>query len=646
MKSKKLIPLLLICAVLGAVIMMKRSTEETATLVEQAELTSLVPDGLNVDSVNRIEVYAGANNGHRVILQRNGDGWKIVSHFDAVAIKDRPEQLLDAVNDIQGEFRATASDQQLADYDLSVDRGFHLIGFDGDERNELFHVIVGKSPKYGDMFMRASGSNDVYIVNHNLRRDAFNYSLDWDDPPMSEPWADKTVVSLKGDDYTKIELTMPDKTLVAERREKPAEEETVSADGETSSAVPAEPETEWVVTEGGRDGAIHQTPFSDITRYISNLGGFAILSPLKKTIWGLDEPGYFITAHRENGEKVALTVSHQSFTGPAHLIRTDNDNPTIFSITNVNFGALFASGGSFYDLPGLLLEENSLQSVNYATEQGSVKLAKADGVWTIVSPEADLAPNTSALASLERTLSSWQAVDYADNDGNSEWANSGDVVTFGNDEVSHTIALGVASTHAAGRYAKLNDRSDRLVMSQSNVDQIFLPLGHLFETDLFTLGDEDEITRIEITKAGDGVTLTLADGVWSATVADDSFDARAKSISDFIATIDGLESVDIQLADARSSGATVGSVTLNTAQGVEWALRIEEQVDGNYPAIVNSTQAANMIDQKTFNKLFPSFEAFRAVEGEELSAGNEAPPQGQELVSFGNVEDSHEGHNH
>lgn len=646
MKPKTLIPLLLICAVLGAVIMMKRSTEETTTLVEQAELTSLAPDGLDVDSVNRIEVYAGANNGHRVILQRDGDGWKIGSHFDAVAIKGRAQQLLDAVNDIQGEFRATATDEQLADYDLSVERGFHVIGFDGDERNERFHVIVGKSPKYGDMFMRASGSNDVYIVNHNLRRDAFNYSLDWDDPPMSDPWTDKTVVSLKGDDYTKIELTMPDKTLVAELREKPAEEETDPADGETTSAVPADPGTEWVVTEGGRDRAIHQTPFSDLTRYISNLGAFAILSPLKKNIWGLDEPGYFITAHRENGEKVALTVSHQSFTGPAHLIRTDNDNPTIFSITNVNFAALFASGGSFYDLPGLLLEEDSLRSVNYATEQGSVKLAKTDGVWTIISPEADLAPNTSALSKLERTLSSWQAVDYADDDGNADWANSGDVVTFGNEDVSHTIALGIASTHAAGRYAKLDDQNDRLVMSQTNVDQIFLPLGQLFETDLFTLGDEDEITQIEITKASDEMTLTLADGVWSATVADESFDTRAKSISDFIATIEGLESVDVQLADARSNGAMVGSVTLNTAQGVEWVLRIEEQVDGNYPAIVNDTQAANMIDQKTFNKLFPSFEAFKAVEGEETGADNETAFQGQKLVGFGDVQDSHEGHNH
>ena len=32
---------------------MKRSTEETTTLIEQAELTSLVPEGLDTDAVNR-----------------------------------------------------------------------------------------------------------------------------------------------------------------------------------------------------------------------------------------------------------------------------------------------------------------------------------------------------------------------------------------------------------------------------------------------------------------------------------------------------------------------------------------------------------------------------------------------------------------
>lgn len=643
MKAKALIPLIAVCVILGALVMMKRSGEETTTIIEQAEFASLVPENLNIDEVNRFEVYAGAKNGQRVVVQRDGEDWRIGSHFDAKAVDGRPEQLLNAVADIQGEFRATVTDEQLADYNLSDERAYHFIGFDGEERNELFHVLVGKSPKYGDMFMRTSGSNDVFVVNHNLRRDAFNYSLDWDDPPLSAPWADKTIVSLKGDDYTKIEITMPDKKLVAELREKPVVEE-ASSDEDATPATPPVPEKEWVVTEGGRTGTVHQTPFRDLTRYISNLASIAVVSPQKMGIWDLEEPRYFVTAHRENGEKVSLTVGRPNIGDPAYVLRTDNENPTVYSISDVNFNALFAAGGSFYDLPGLLLEENSIQEIEYQSAGEQVKLAKENGKWTVLSPVADLAPNASALDELERSLSAWQAADYADDIQGIDWAASGETITFGNDSETHTLALGEAAKHVEGRYAKLDAKSDRLVMNQGDVDKIFLPLGKIFESDLFPeLEDDDEIVRVELTKASDSMTLMLEEEVWSATVGDDTQEAPITAVNSLLTAIEKIESVDVQLANARTKGAVVGSVSVTTAQGVDWTIVIEEQVNGEYPAVVNGSSSANMINQKSFNALFPNFSAFEAVEGETLATIN-APAQ--PVSPLGNAPTGHEGHNH
>ena len=55
---------------------------------------------------------------------------------------------------------------------------------------------------------------------------------------------------------------------------------------------------------------------------------------------------------------IDLEVSHPSTNGPAYVRRLDNDDKTMYSIELNKFQALFAAGGAYYDLPGLLLEED------------------------------------------------------------------------------------------------------------------------------------------------------------------------------------------------------------------------------------------------------------------------------------------------
>lgn len=650
MKPKTLIPLFSVFAVLVALVFLRQSGEEPVSIVEQAELKPLVPVDLDVDSVNRIEIYAGVAPAERVVLTRDEDRWRIASHYDALANKGRAQQLLDAVKNLKGEFRAAVSDEQLADYNLSDDRGFHTVGLDGDERNVIFHLITGKSPKYGNMFMRTVDSSDVYLVDHNLRRDAYNYSLEWDDKPTAPPWVDKAIVQLPGDDFTRFELTMPDKTLVVERREKATEESAEGVDesaeeGEASPAVPAEPEYEWVVVEGGREGDIHQTPFSDLSRYLANLAADAVVDPEKKSIWGLDEPKYFLTAHRENGEKVELTGGRPNIGNPCYLVRTDNNNETIYVVGDNVFNALFAPGGRFYDLPGLLLEEATIDSVTYESFDGPVELAKVDDLWQVVTPETDLKPNREALKSMERTLSSWQAADYADPSFPAGFANSTQSITFGNGTESHTITLGTAAKHVEGRYARLDDSLDKLVMNQSDFEAVFLPYGEIFSTDLMDLRLDEEIVSIEMTKAGDVYSFTLKDDVWTASHGEDSFIARTYAANELIEMLDDLESTGIQLPDARTNGAVIGGYTVTTDRGNTWTLEVQEQVDGEYPVIVNGSATANIIDQRIFNSLFPDLETFRPDEGEDPSVEVD-PSKPQPVVSLPRDADPHAGHNH
>lgn len=400
MKSKAILPLVAVFAVLAVVVLLKRGQDTPVSLVEQAELVPLIPQDTDISEINRLEIYAGVKPGERVVLTYDDEQWRVASLFNASAIEGRAQRMLDAVAGIQGEFRANVSGDALADYDLTDERAFHVLGFTGD-RQEVFHVLTGKSPKYGDMFMRASGSEEVYIVNKNIRRDAFLYSLDYDDPPQSLPWLDKQIVGIQGDDFVKMELTMPDKTLVAEKREIEKEElESLDSEEADTSIEITESEKEWVVTQGGFKGEVHQTPFRDLERYLANLTAFTVVNPEKEAIWGIDNPNYHLTMQRENGESIELEISHPSLNGPAYVRRLDNGNETIYSIEVSKFQALFAAGGAYYDLPGLLLEEDEITTMQYTSPEGTVKIARDGSRWKVTSPVSDLPTDQSALASM------------------------------------------------------------------------------------------------------------------------------------------------------------------------------------------------------------------------------------------------------
>ena len=98
----------------------------------------------------------------------------------------------------------------------------------------------------------------------------------------------------------------------------------------------------------------------------------------------------------------------------------------------------------------------------------------------------------------------------------------------------------------------------------------------------------------------------------------------------------------------------VGAIGITTAQGATWNLSVQEQVDGLYPAVVNGTQAAYLIDQRSFTRLFPAFETFKPVEGEINVSAEEDLPPGMKRFTPGRLltpghpdhPDNHAGHNH
>ncbi len=455
MKVKLLIPIIIVCVALAAMVILKRTNEPTVTLQEQTNLVPLVDESIDLTQVTRLEFFAGVSPHQRVVMVLEDGNWIMQSYYNAPVLPSRPNLIISSLADFKGEFRATATEEQLADYDLSNNRAFHIRGVNNDSNTEIFHVLGGKTIKSTNLLMRNANSNNVYLINHNLRLGAFLGTDDYDELPSPSPWLDKAIVVEPDAEFTKFELTMPDKPMVFEKQ---------TVDGDIK----------WTVTQGGLEEELQSEVIDTLSSRLKNLIAFQIVSPNKKEIWGLDKPEYRLIAHRENGEPIELVVSHPSPSGPAYLQRIDNDNQQYYAFTVNKFFGLFPKGQSIYSLPKVQLDAAPIKTIAYSTPDESIELNWIDDEWVLKGAEKDEKPIQSKVQRMAKALASWEATDFAAYDTDSGLSSPQYSVVFSTKSEKYSIKLGNESLHIKGRYAQLDDHQYILAMDNKDIDKIFL----------------------------------------------------------------------------------------------------------------------------------------------------------------------------
>ena len=73
MKWKNLLPLIVILAILVVLVVLKQKQEKPITIVDQVQLTPLLPEGLKPADLAKVELYAGAAADDNVVLARSAD---------------------------------------------------------------------------------------------------------------------------------------------------------------------------------------------------------------------------------------------------------------------------------------------------------------------------------------------------------------------------------------------------------------------------------------------------------------------------------------------------------------------------------------------------------------------------------------------
>ena len=604
MKPKALIPLAVIIAVLGGIVFLKSSDDETATLLEEVELSRLLPEDLTQGHIARLEIYNGGAAEEILELRREPgeEGWIVFTHFDAPVTATKIDTFLGNLVGLQGEFRAIGGESSFGTYDLTEESAVHIIGYKDTGDALGFHVLVGKSPGYGNRFMRAAGEDTIYVADVDLRQAAGIQSDENADAPKPDTWLDKKILEFEKTDITKLTLTMPGKEVAFEYREKPAEEPEETPEGEEDAEAPPTltPEYEWVAVSGGGGHPIKDTGLQGVLGKIATLGASGIVDPANKEEYGLDAPVFGVRATLlGESDEIVLEAGHPDRDSDGYVRVASRNRDVVYKLSRYNFEQLFPKGSTLFNLPRLSFDIQDMAEITIESPEGSFMLAKDADAWQVVEPASDLPVATSKLTGIATTLAAWQADDYFDSADASGLSSPERTATFKTaNGRAQTIEVGGECESAGGRYARLNELSAVLGISKSDVSKVFPETKDLFERDMFDI-DEADIQAIEITRTAT-LRLDRTGNGWTLTAGGLTTDAKTDAGDNLALAIADLQADDLIFGEARIQGGFLASVGVIMRDGAEHRFNVEiEQTSGGHPVTIPGLMTAFILDADT-----------------------------------------------
>lgn len=585
MKPKNLIPLIVILLVLALVAVVMKGGKKTPSIKEQTKLEDVAPGDLTVKDIAKLQVFIGAKPDEKVVLERDGDAWKVSSQFNAPAKTDTLEKYLGDLLKLKGEFRATATgDDKLSPYNLQDSKAFRVQAFKSGANEAAVDILIGKSPKYGQAFIRKAGGDRVYMETTNLRQDAGLYGDETDKAPTADKWLDKDIVKLDKEKITKIALTMPDKELVLEKHEKPkpaqAEEKKEGeseAEGEgEAKKEPEKKEYEWVAASGGPGGPLKQPGLNSLLQKFTTLTANSIVDPAKKADWGLESPAFKAAISLEGGSDTVIEAGRPDPAGSGYVRVASSGKDIVYELSKYTFEQLFPKGSDLFDLPKLTLNRDQISRIEINQPEGKVVVEKDGADWKVAEPVANLKVQKTALSTLASTVASLKASDYAAAATNTGEFNRSVVITM-TDGPKKLLLAGNSKT-IEGNYAKVEGQDLILTISGADVKKILLKPRDVYELKLFADVKEDKVAGMDLRDGDTSFSLAKKDDKWNLTLGGNTSEADKEKCDGFLSAITEFQVKDIRFGADKNSvqPKTTIKLTLSEGQPVQIALSAEQ----------------------------------------------------------------------
>lgn len=487
MKSKSVIPLMVLLAVLVGLIFLKDAKQERPNIQERVK--TLIPADVSLVDIAKLVISSGEHPDEVISLIRDESDtvvWRIENHFNAPVDKEKISGYLDALVGAKGEFRATAaSDEALQQYELTADKAFAVEAFSAGAEQASFKLLIGKAPSFQQIFVRMDGSNDVYVLDKDLRAEAGVYARDEDTPaeaPKADVWLDKQILSFDKSKATRLAFHTPYRDLALEFTAKQKEAAPATDDEGEAEDAPEQPEVtcEWIVTEGGPGLALKPNAVDGLLNLLSTLKATDIVDPAKAAEWGIETPAFTSTITVDGQEFVLEGGCPES--GTDGYVRIQGKADVVYKLPAMSFEKAFGKGSDLFELTKLDVNRDDIKRIEVKAASGDYVLAKKDETWSVESPKDGKELNTAAIDGVVNAVSALKATDYADSatDKGLDKPSPSIVVTAG--DKTHNIAFG-DKAGCVGTYARFAADGPAVVVSQADIDRIFVDPKGFFQSE-------------------------------------------------------------------------------------------------------------------------------------------------------------------
>lgn len=617
MSPKKLLPLVVILAILLLLALWKRSADQPVSIVEQVQLEPLVSSAMQENDVARIEIYTGSDPESKVSLAKENDAWIVTSHYDAPALESEVTSFVSSILGLRGEYRADAVDENSREaYGLNLDQAFHVEVFLADSETPEVHLLVGKSPNFRTVFMRHVDSDRIYVEATNLRQEAGVFGEDLAVAPQPDKWLNKRIIDIPADDITHLAVHTPDRRWVFEKEFFTSEPEVDDLEESDTDLVvqPETPEYRWVVAEGGL-GEYRDTGLQALLRRFTALDATNIVNPDTLDEWGLASPAYRIELTREVGEPVVLEAGRPYNDGNGYVRLAGADPNIVYELTKSRFDQLFPSASQLFTIPSFELVQEDITHIEIESPgEETLRLAKLADQWTVQSPVISLPVRENRIKTMIALLADWSPVDYADAD-----TPTGDFsrllrLVAGDEEI--TLHFADAARSVDGTYVRFDESSEILIMRQSDADTILLDFNDVYDRRIFG-GDVAEFDRIDIVYEGSEWEFRLNnEELWELSIDGVSRDVVSNSVEELLFALSGLEGSHIVVGaypEAAMPWEPVLQISLGTDAGTRRAVIGPENDDGLYPVRVEGLPHSLPLTPVDYNRIAGHLDELNAM---------------------------------
>ncbi len=612
MKFKSLLPLIIIFAIIVVLGVVKEVTKHKSNIAEQTGVVSLAPP--DVSRLAKIEMYPGTDPsaGLTLACDVNLGRWHVASDLNAPVRSDAIDAYLKAVMGLKGEPRTVAaSETDLGEYGLTDKKAFHVVGYKDGSDEPIFHWLIGKSPGGLSVFMRRAGDMQVFVEQNDLRRLAGIYEIPEDGVTKLESsfWVDKVILRIMPDYIMRIALTYPDKSLVFEKVPKEVDASEVADphaghnhDGQSQQEQEASADGkktvyEWQLVSGGPDYPFDYNGLNLLLQDFSPTNSCGFVDPAKKAEWGLENPAFKCNVHVWQRPDVDIEGGRPEIAEGGYMRVLGPQENFVYKCNVIQFETIFRKGSDFFQLPGLTLDKDLVQSIEINQPKGDIVLAKNGNGWTLSKPEGGYLPDAEAVETMLKTLCAWKPVDYADS-GIDPGEPTHTVKIKSSNGAVNTITLYKPSPSVPGYYARLNDIPQVMAMSKEDMDTVFLEPSEATDHRVLSGLDESMMVEINATNQSGTCILLKIDDDWKHRQGDMIVTHRTSILDSIVSITANMRADSVAFAGAPIEGDPEVVVLVRTKDGKDAAVCLYPEKDEKHLVTVSGKPLVYTVDHK------------------------------------------------